>query len=110
MSRMPHTADPHRADKEVAVPRRKMLARIEGQPGGSDRWPPQDFRAFKLLEPRGLAYRNTRILTAIRSNGPSVICAALDDVCFITTLWPVLCRPEIAGLGVKTQTDLVAVT
>ena len=87
-----------------------MFARVERQPRGGDRWPPHDFRAFEIFQPRDLTHGNTRILTAVGSNRPSVVCTALDDICLIATLWPVFRRPKIAGFWMEAQTKLVPMT
>ena len=104
-----HPTDPHRADEQVALPRREVLAGIKGQPGRRDRRPPEDLRSFELREPWRICYPDAGILAAVGGERPSVVLARLDDVRLVATLRPVLGRPQVAGLGVKGEAELVPV-
>ena len=106
---MLHAADHHRADEEVAAPGGEVLAVVEGEARRCDRRPPHDVRSRELRQPRGLGDRPAAVGPAVGRDGPAVVRAGLDDVGLVAALHAVLGRPQLAGVRVEGEADLVAV-
>ena len=110
MARMRQASHSHRADEQVSLPLGEVVAGVERQTGWSDRRPPHQFRSFELRAPRRVRDRRTPVLAAVGGQRPPVVIARLDDVGFVSALHAVLGYPELTGLRMVRETDLVSVT
>ena len=104
-----HPALHHRADHEVALPRGKVRTVVERQPRRPDRRPPEHRGILELRPPWRLGHPYPGVLAAVGSERPPVVRARPDDVRLVAPLRSVLGRPQLAGLGMPRQTELVPV-
>src|SRR5690606_24024420 len=92
------------AQQQLAVPKRELVAAVEGQAGGGDGRPPVMAR---LLHAFGAGVRGDlvcRLLLAEKNHRPTVVAAGADDVELAADPRSVLLGPDQPGVRIQVRT------
>ena len=104
MSRTGNLAGAQRPDKDIALPLRQLVARVERHPRHGDRRHPEHDWHFEALVSRGLAVLpRSRIRAAVAHDRPAVVRAGLQDVDLVAAVGAVLVLPHLASAGMHGQ-------
>src|SRR2546425_12402368 len=103
-------ARPKRADEHIPSPFRELVACIEGHPRRRDRGYPEHDRLLHAFTKWHFRLPRSLIRAPEAHERPAVVAARKDDVDLVSAIRALLGLPDGAGLRMKDETLLIAMS